>query len=748
MQDLASNSDFTNLSPEAKKKVLSGLPGFPQSAEAQTKIYEQFGIKEPEKPKEPEGFWHSLGSGFGVDKESRDSRAKEMTEHPVKSMGSMPNPLLPIIPLNPVPMIKSMGKSFGKAHESEIRSAENFAKGDIKGGLAEKAGAFGHTVSAVAPGGETIEKSGEQFGDKNWKGGLGTALSVIGPILIGGAIKSKTGPLKPRAQLSKLVKATGETSGDMADNLNKVQSDLNETVSQNGLEHKTLGTTGDVQKEATGFYKTVVDTKQRISSQYNLGIQKLGGKEFMPTRTIAKLKELQDKFQKTGTADGKAQAAGIKRIIDTDYSHPKTAGALDADRWMQNGVAEGQYNKELTKQISGTAAGRDPAIAKVIADGLRDDLYEEILGKEQPGTNWREVKSKEGALLEIQSRLGKIIPDVHTKQLALEGGSRMPSASFSVHGGGITPRVHIASKMFPGKFGPEPTANRAVAKAFRGIEGKTPKKSLTPLNQSNVGQNPKPPSGPKGGNPPGATGNSGSKPPPSTPPGSTVGSAAASVADTNNFAAAKAKLGPNASLSEIAQEAQRMKTGNTSGSVSGKGSPDFKHQVFNGGDEITTSDGRTGKVIATHADGRSSLLVDFGKGKKETVWRENITSVKGQGGSTGQASKSKHAIMEKLEGTPEELKRMRDQMEGRNRHILDKLVEDTKNDPPLQQNQPKLTSLNAEHLKAGKPVSVKGKKGSIIGKHPGSGKITVKMEDGSIQRIDPSELNPRLTPLK
>jgi hypothetical protein len=61
---------------------------------------------------------------------------------------------------------------------------------------------------------------------------------------------------------------------------------------------------------------------------------------------------------------------------------------------------------------------------------------------------------------------------------------------------------------------------------------------------------------------------------------------------------------------------------------------------------------------------------------------------------------------------------------------------------------PKMTPLNAGHLKYGSSVSVKGNKGSIIGKHPASGKITVKMEDGSIQRVDPSELNPRLTPLK
>lgn len=66
----------------------------------------------------------------------------------------------------------------------------------------------------------------------------------------------------------------------------------------------------------------------------------------------------------------------------------------------------------------------------------------------------------------------------------------------------------------------------------------------------------------------------------------------------------------------------------SAGPVSGKGVPNIKNQVFNAGDEVTLKDGRTGKVVATYADGKASLLVNFGKAKGETVPREKIASFK------------------------------------------------------------------------------------------------------------------------
>lgn len=147
----------------------------------------------PDAPKPAEGFWHSLGSVFGLTPEKFDEAQKKAA-----NMSPLQEALSSTAPPNPVDVAKSAGTAvkneFQKGSQEGQDSYDALQHGDIKGFLAHQIGQVGHAAATVAAPvfGENLSKAGEQLGEGNIKGALGTTTGLIAPIVAGGALSKDT----------------------------------------------------------------------------------------------------------------------------------------------------------------------------------------------------------------------------------------------------------------------------------------------------------------------------------------------------------------------------------------------------------------------------------------------------------------------------------------------------------------------------------------------------------------------------
>lgn len=145
---------------------------------------------------EKEGFWHSLGAVFGITPEAMQAgRARyEAAGGDIHAAAKM---ALEATTPHPVAMVKGIataaGNEFSKGSQEGQMSADALKQGDIKGFLAHQVGQVGHAGATLAAPlfGENLSKAGEQFGQGNIAGGLGTATGILAPVLAGAAIPSK-----------------------------------------------------------------------------------------------------------------------------------------------------------------------------------------------------------------------------------------------------------------------------------------------------------------------------------------------------------------------------------------------------------------------------------------------------------------------------------------------------------------------------------------------------------------------------
>lgn len=152
-------------------------------------IYDKQGAEQAQQPKE--GFWHSLGSVFGLTPETYEAAKQKAA-----GMSTTQEAIASVKPPNPLDLVKSAGKAvvseFKKGSQEGQESYDALSKGDITGFLAHQIGQAGHAGATVlAPvTGENLSKAGEQFGQGNIAGGLGTTAGVVAPIAAEAAIKT------------------------------------------------------------------------------------------------------------------------------------------------------------------------------------------------------------------------------------------------------------------------------------------------------------------------------------------------------------------------------------------------------------------------------------------------------------------------------------------------------------------------------------------------------------------------------
>lgn len=146
-------------------------------------------IRDEEQKPKPEGFWHSAASVFGLTPEQRVAANQEVGQHPWRSLAEhFPGPGAAV-----EGMVRSAftagPKMVKKAYGEAGAANDALGRKDIPGFLAHEIGGVGYTGAAVASPvlGESPAKAGEQFGEGNVKGGIGTTAATIAPFLIPGA---------------------------------------------------------------------------------------------------------------------------------------------------------------------------------------------------------------------------------------------------------------------------------------------------------------------------------------------------------------------------------------------------------------------------------------------------------------------------------------------------------------------------------------------------------------------------------
>lgn len=154
----------------------------------------------PDNPQPKEGFWHSLGSVFGLTSE-------QLSQKP--SMGSAFEAGIPGAGAihNAVNSAPSLAR---KAGEESNASFESLKHGDITSFLAHQIGGMGYTGAVVLSPfmGESPAKAGEQFGEGNIKGGLGTTTGILAPAVLDAGV---TGVSKvPVGKVVKTVRVIGD----------------------------------------------------------------------------------------------------------------------------------------------------------------------------------------------------------------------------------------------------------------------------------------------------------------------------------------------------------------------------------------------------------------------------------------------------------------------------------------------------------------------------------------------------------
>lgn len=155
-------------------------------------ISEQQGTPNNAEPKE--GFWHSLGSVFGLTPEQIKAQQQQTVGDRLLSSAEAGMPGLSALRNAATTGPAMAKKSFAEGQASN----EALGRGDIVSFLAHEIGGAGYLGATVLSPllGNSTAKAGEQLGKGNIKGGLGTTAGIVAPVVAGGALKGKPAPIE------------------------------------------------------------------------------------------------------------------------------------------------------------------------------------------------------------------------------------------------------------------------------------------------------------------------------------------------------------------------------------------------------------------------------------------------------------------------------------------------------------------------------------------------------------------------
>jgi hypothetical protein len=148
-------------------------------------------------PPQPEGFWHSLASVAGIP--TNEDESKQFVNDKVRHLANLTasgNLLDPMSYMmgTPAEMHPSVVQGANKTGQEASATVQSLKQKQYLDAAGHAAGTLGYGAStALTPvGGAGLQKAGEQFGEGNIKGGLGTTTGIIAPLAVSDVASSPT----------------------------------------------------------------------------------------------------------------------------------------------------------------------------------------------------------------------------------------------------------------------------------------------------------------------------------------------------------------------------------------------------------------------------------------------------------------------------------------------------------------------------------------------------------------------------
>jgi hypothetical protein len=637
------------------------------------------------------------------------------------------------------------------------KSRQAFKEGKTSEGLA-------HGAASLIPGaGPFAAGIGEDIGKGEWVEALGeNAVYAIAGL----ATKRMMKGVEPSKRLS-------AAAGGGAKEFESVMRDLATSAKKYGKP-----------KTVNDLYELVKKTGRDMETDFNQALQPIASQRIMPSEVATRLLQEANKFD-AKTPEGRAARQYLRQRA-IDYQKPWSLGDLNQKRMkMLDATLEA---KTQVKQMGAVRNNVETLADKTIEDSLREIVYGEM-DRRYKGAKFKELKEKQAKLLDLNHRLQNRVSDIADKQAAYETAGPLKRAGFYVrgHASGLTPAVH---PKFEGS--PEKAAGKQIKKAFSRLRNPTaskpaPKRSLPPLEP----ETPSNPQTPLKSSPSPIAGHPESDIDEVTRrgPGTDPEAAAARARQAEFLRTKRENLAGQ--RKEVPQKAADIRKQQEQGGHAGGGVSSVEELSRQGTNYVVTKSGKLtyhGKSFApestpsgaTHVTVLPDGSVRVNAGEKLTPIQEKVLSE----GSPVRRMAERPKTLPPLETKTNEVTV---NVEGKDRTVTlsdEKMkewdeakknydsriayAERTYTGQELAARKKgygmeyaaekrkitgELTAKERQNKAAyeatnykGKNVTVKGKPGTVIG--TAFGRITVKLEDGSITRVDPSEIKPGLSPLK
>src|SRR5262249_37657972 len=222
--------------------------------------------------------------------------------------------------------------------------------------------------------------------------------------------------------------------------------------------------TGREPKNPAQYLQNIRDAMRPLNNEYGVNLQQVAGEIHVPTKVSDMLRA-----EAASLPEVAADEASQLRDLATSYEKPRTIRDMDRERMWRNAKADAFYKKGELGQMNADQAAASAYIHKKIADGLRDAIYDDVMGKRFPGM--RELKLRQAALKRLEDVMSERAPELRSAQASAEGAPLSERVSLTAYGhvGGVRPWVHAGKNLFPRWRGPEAQASRAITKAYRGL---------------------------------------------------------------------------------------------------------------------------------------------------------------------------------------------------------------------------------------------------------------------------------------
>lgn len=224
---------------------------------------------------------------------------------------------------------------------------------------------------------------------------------------------------------------------------------------------ETAGRLGKAQTVGD-FVDHIQKTLTRLDQKFNSALFRNADRQVIPQDLANELRARAAEMPPS--VDGQAMAKQLNKAA-VQYEKPWTLRQLNAERMMRSGYLKGFYGKSGSAQMAATRSSVDTIIDKIVADGARDTLYNE-LDRLNPGQDFRALKNTQSKLIDIKDAADAHLDALEKAQAKFKGAplSEKAEISASVHTGGMTPRLHGLKRMLPGG-GPLVNADNAVRSA-------------------------------------------------------------------------------------------------------------------------------------------------------------------------------------------------------------------------------------------------------------------------------------------